>query len=197
MIDIVNLDVARNGRSICCVPELQVGRGERVAVLGSNGSGKTTLLRVLSGLETTHSGKVSVDVPRPRRAYVHQVPYLFRGSVLANVAYGLRQQGMSKPKRESLSREWLKRLGIASLGDRIVDRLSGGERRRVAIARAMVLQPALLLLDEPFADLDEEGTRAVAAVISEVVDCTVLIASPQGLPVDVVGRNYSLSLDRG
>ena len=197
MIDIVNLDVARHGRSICRVPELQVGRGERVAVLGSNGSGKTTLLRVLSGLETRHSGKVSIDVQQPRRAYVHQVPYLFRGSVLANVAYGLRQQGMSKPKRESLSREWLQRLGIASLGDRIVDRLSGGERRRVAIARAMVLKPELLLLDEPFADLDEEGTRAVAAVISEVGDCTVLIASPQGLPVGMAGRDYSLSLDRG
>jgi tungstate transport system ATP-binding protein len=192
MIDIVNLNVTRNGRSICCVPELQIGQGERIAVLGSNGSGKTTLLRVLSGLETRHGGKVSINAPQPRRAYVHQVPYLFRGSVLANVSYGLRQQGVSRPERETLSREWLKRLGIAGLGDRIVDRLSGGERRRVAIARAMVLKPELLLLDEPFADLDEAGTRAVAAVIGEAEDCTVLIASPQGLPAGMVARDYLL-----
>ncbi len=158
---------------------LALAAGERLGVRGPNGSGKSTLLRVLAGLQPLSSGHVEGLLPGGRCVLVHQRPHLFRGTPRSNVAYALRLAG--RPANEALG--WLERLGAGHLADRSVAALSGGERRRVAIARAFARGPDVLLLDEPFAGLDEPGRIAVSAAC-EVFQGTLVIAAPEldGIP---------------
>jgi len=157
---------------------LEVEAGERVGVRGPNGSGKTTLLRVLAGLLKPTEG--SVTAPR-RTVLVHQQPYFFRGTARENVAYALKLN--RRPAREA--GEWLGRLGAGEFADRPASTLSEGERRRVAIARALAARPEALLLDEPFAGLDDEGRVTVTAAL-RAFEGTLLIAAPHldSAPVD-------------
>lgn len=193
MIKIEDLEVRKSGRTVCSVPHLSIELGERVTVRGANGSGKTTLLRVLAGLENGYQGHMNVVAAKRERGFVHQAPYLFRGSVLFNVGYGLRQLGISRVECERLAIHWLDRLGVRGLSERNVNRLSGGERRRVALARAMILRPRLLLLDEPLADLDASGVAAVASAFADVPECTILMTSPAALPAEFVARCYQMT----
>jgi tungstate transport system ATP-binding protein len=155
---------------------------------GGNGSGKTTMLRILAGLETAQIGSVSfegVTIPAgeictqlsPRVVYLHQHPYLFSSSVAANVAYGLKAAGMAHAKREALVREAMTWAGVNHLAHIAPHKLSGGEKQRVALARARILNPKMLLLDEPTANLDEEARRQVAGLIRQMCDnnhCVVI-----------------------
>lgn len=186
MIDVRELKVSKNGRTICSVPELTVATGDRIAVYGENGSGKTTLLRVLAGMERDFEGESNVAVPTTDRIYVHQSPYLFRGSALFNVTYGLRGRKLAKAERERQGQHWLKQFGISGLANDRVGNLSGGEKRRIALARAFILQPELLLLDEPFADMDDDGIALVRQAIADATDCTIVIASPKRVPDGLV-----------
>lgn len=195
MIEIKDLRVIKKGKSICSVPELTVEAGERIAILGTNGSGKSTLLRVLAGLERDFQGTCTVEVPWRERVYVHQNPYLFRGTVLHNATYGLRSRGLNGAPGEEQALAWLERMGIDALAWRRVSNLSGGERRRTALARALVLKPRLLLLDEPLADLDEQGADEVQRVLAELQDTTVLIASPMDLPDGLTTKTYRMGAE--
>lgn len=189
MIEITNLQVERAGNCICTVDQLSVATGERLAILGFNGSGKTTLLRVLAGLASEYSGQCHVTAAPARRTYLHQQPYLFRGTVLANVRYG--QQGRAGHSGQD-GQFWLEQLQIAHLAERSAADLSGGERRRVALARALATHPQLLLLDEPLADLDDEATALVCKAIAQLTDTTVIIASPIDLPKGLVSRSLTM-----
>ena len=148
--------------------------GETIGLLGPNGSGKSTTLRCLAGLQQPQAGVVEItgttvtdttrgiDVSPERRSigYVFQDYLLFpHMSVLDNVAFGLRSRGVGRSEAETAARTWLERLNIADLADRKPGKLSGGQAQRVALGRALVTDPDLLLLDEPLAALDA-GTRA-------------------------------------
>jgi tungstate transport system ATP-binding protein len=159
--------VSYDGRIVLEVPHLAVRRGEVLTLLGENGSGKTTLLRLLGLLVRPDRGRVVFDGEdvvfgssrrllqlRRRLAGVMQEPLLCRMSVRSNVALGLRFRGLPKPESETRVEAWLKRLSISHLGDRPASKLSGGEAQRTSLARAMVLEPEVLFLDEPFAALD-------------------------------------------
>lgn len=193
-IEIDQLRVVRGGRATCSLAELAVTTGERVGIIGANGSGKTTLLRVLAGLEHHNEGTVRVAWEPRSRVYVHQAPYLFRGTVLQNVTYGLFARGVSKAEACDVSLRWLDRLGLADFARRHAQGLSGGERRRVALARACILRPRLLLLDEPFADLDSSGIERVGEVIRGLAESTILIASPLPLDNAIVQRCVELRM---
>jgi thiamine transport system ATP-binding protein len=145
--------------------DLEVGAGERLAILGPSGSGKSTLLRVVAGLQPLDAGRVLLDgndareLPPHRRGTVlmFQDGMLFPHlSVIDNVAYGLRMRGVARPRRRDRAAELLELVGLppAEFGGRAVTRLSGGEQQRVALARALAPDPEVLLLDEPFASLD-------------------------------------------
>ena len=153
---------------------LRVDRGERVAVLGPNGAGKTTLFDALSGRLRIRSGRVSLgrddvtSAPLHRRAllglgYVPQEPGAFADlSVRDNLRAALAAPAGRRRRRppEAVD-EALERWGLTPLADRRAAALSGGERRRLEVARALLLEPSLLLLDEPFAGLDPAGRRAL------------------------------------
>lgn len=193
MIAIRDLRVVKASKTICSVPQLAVAPGERVAIVGANGSGKTTLLRVLAGLEPRFDGACAVRAPPRERVYVHQAPYMFRGTALFNAAYGLRASGMGARESQRHAQNWLDRLGVGELAQMRAARLSGGERRRVALARAMALRPQLLLLDEPLADMDESGAQAVADALTELHGSTILIASPTAVPENLAQRRCQLN----
>ena len=153
---------------------LDLTPGERVGVRGPNGSGKSTLLRVLAGLQPLTTGSFEGLPPPGRTVLVHQRPCFFRGTAADNVAYALNLHGKPRAGADA----WLSRLGAAHLAERIATTMSGGERRRVAIARALATEPEVLLLDEPYAALDEEGTAAVNEALASFGG-TLVVAAPE------------------
>ena len=155
------------------LPALEIARGERLGIRGRNGSGKSTLLRILAGLLRPTSGRVEGLPPPGRAVLVHQRPHLLRGTARENVAYALRLHG--RPKAEAGA--WLERLGAAHLAEQEAGTLSGGERRRIALARALATHPELLLLDEPFAALDEPGADVLCRAIEDYPG-TLVVAAP-------------------
>ena len=145
--------------------DLAIAAGDIVALLGPSGSGKSTLLRVIAGIVVPDSGRVHIDRDDVTRRPTHQrgVGMVFQDnqlfphmSVLDNVAFGLKMAGRSRPDRERTGREWLERVGLAGFADRRVTELSGGEAKRVALARTLAPEPSVVLLDEPLTGLDRE-----------------------------------------
>lgn len=164
MIQIRNLLIQRGGRDTLKVDALDIQRGETLAVVGPNGAGKSTLLLALAHLLKPARGDIKFEGKsvsrwndleyRRKISFVFQAPLLMDMSVEQNVALGLSFRGVSKEEiRERVGR-WITSLGIESLAKRRASHLSGGEAQRVSLARAFVLEPDLLLLDEPFAALD-------------------------------------------
>jgi len=164
MIEIHELQVMRGGRIVLDVGHLQIEKNEVLAIVGPNGAGKSTLLLALARLIKPERGDIvfnsmpvageSDHAYRRRIALVLQDPLLFDTSVFDNVASGLRFRGLHKNDITPRVETWLERLGITHLKNRRANELSGGEGQRVSLARALVLAPELLLLDEPFGALD-------------------------------------------
>jgi ABC-type nitrate/sulfonate/bicarbonate transport system ATPase subunit len=158
----------RLDQRVLAIDELDVQAGERVTMLRPNGAGKTTLLRLLAGLEAPTAGVGEIDgVPmadadldlRRRIGYATQRPALLSTSAIRNVELPLRWRGLDRRARRSAASAALERLNGGRLADRTPLSRSGGEARRVSLARALALQPRLLLLDEPAAGLDAEARR--------------------------------------
>jgi NitT/TauT family transport system ATP-binding protein len=134
---------------------LQVNAGEFVAILGPSGCGKSTLLRIIAGLDRANRGKVAWT-ESPKIAYVFQDAHLLPWrNVLRNVALPLELMGVGKAARLAAARAAIEQVGLADAVGRYPNQLSGGMRMRVSLARALVTEPTVLLLDEPFAALDE------------------------------------------
>jgi tungstate transport system ATP-binding protein len=157
---------------------LQIHQGETLGLLGPNGSGKTTLLRILAFIESPSSGEVkfqgeSVDFRkteklRTQSTLVFQKTILFNTSVYNNIAYGLNVRKTPKKARDEEIRNVLKLVKLEGFEKRHARKLSGGEQQRVAIARALVLKTALLLLDEPTANLDPRNAAMLEDIIAAV-----------------------------
>jgi tungstate transport system ATP-binding protein len=196
-------------RLLLDVTRLAIPRGACTVLSGPNGAGKSTLLRIVAGLESADEGELEyqgrhVSCRRSQRdhagqiVYLHQDPYLFDGTVAANIAYGLRPRGLPKPAvRERVERAL--RLGrLEQLADRSARELSGGERQRVALMRAWVLSPAVLLLDEPMANLDRAAREQTCALIEQLKRemTSMIIVSHDVHQLAGVGDHY-LYLEQG
>jgi tungstate transport system ATP-binding protein len=174
LLELRDITVDRGGHTILDVPHFEVARDQTLAILGPNGAGKSTLLRTAALLTRPTTGQVLLDghqaderALRAASAAVLQRPLLRRGTVLDNVASGLRFRGRTRTQAREQAEPWLDQLGIAHLAARQARTLSGGEGQRVSIARALATTPQLLLLDEPFAALDETSR---ARLITDVRD---------------------------
>jgi ABC-type nitrate/sulfonate/bicarbonate transport system ATPase subunit len=156
LLSCAGLAVARGRREVVTDVSLELRRGEIVALLGPNGAGKSTLLDALSGALAATRGSIE---RHGRIAVALQAPDLARRTVLANVNLALAWWGVPRAERAERAGDALSMLGVEQLASRPAAALSGGERRRVHLARAMAVRPDVLMLDEPFAGLDA-GTRA-------------------------------------
>ena len=181
MLELTNLLVEKQSQPVCQLSHLIVKAGDRLTITGENGSGKTTLLRVIAGLERNFTGTMKSEWPLQQRVYVHQNPIMFQGSVQHNVSFGLKARGMSAVNRLKKMTDVMEQLNCRHLLTADANRLSAGERRRVALARAIIIAPALLLLDEPFAELDSSGVDVVCQTLA-TLESAVVIASPVSVP---------------
>lgn len=159
--DLIVRRTSRSGVFELRVDALDLVAGSVLAVLGPNGAGKSTLLRTLAGLEKPSAGRIERRVRGPV-TLVFQRPIAFAGSVAHNVDVALAGQGLPREARRTRVAEALAHFDIARLAARNAHTLSGGELRRLALARAFALQPAVWLLDEPFDDLDPAGQESLS-----------------------------------
>lgn len=160
-----------NGRPVLNGVNLELGDEGITLVLGPNGAGKSVLLRTLCGLITPSGGRIDWgDGASPERGVmmVFQHPMILRSSVLDNVALALRPHRVARETRYRKARAMLERVGLAERAGDSARQLSGGERQRLALARAWLTSPRLLLLDEPTASLDPSATAEVERIVREI-----------------------------
>lgn len=206
MLVVDSVSVSLGGRSVLNAVSLEVAAGEVVAVFGPSGSGKSTLLRAVAGLVEVDSGWVVIDgvdvtgVPTHRRrvGMVFQDEQLFpHRDVAGNVAFGLEMAGVERRERESRVEELLSAVGLDGFGDRDVSTLSGGEAKRVALARSLAPKPAVLLADEPLtgldADLHDRLAVEVGAVLRESGTTTLWVTHDRAEAALVADRSVSLA----
>ena len=164
LIEISDLRMKRNERIVLDIDHLSIPRGETLTVVGPNGAGKSTFLLTLASLLKPASGEIRFNGRalsqwneleyRRKVSFVFQSPLLLDMTVEQNIGLGLKFRGVPKDEIRQRVGRWVKDLGVESLLGRRAGQLSGGEAQRVSLARAFVLGPELLLLDEPFAALD-------------------------------------------
>ena len=209
-VTVTGLDKAFGAQPVLAGLDLEVPAGSLTAILGPSGSGKTTLLRLLAGFERADAGTIGiggvlVDGPgvhlppdRRRIGYVPQEGSLFPHlTVAGNVGFGLaaRQHG-ARQRRGGKVEALLETVGLAGFGRRYPHQLSGGQQQRVALARALAIEPAVVLLDEPFASLDAHLRASVRADVQEIFrragTTAVLVTHDQDEALSVADRVAAL-----
>lgn len=179
--------VKRRGKTLVGPVDLTLHRDSGVTiVIGPNGSGKTSLLRLLHGLERCRDGSVVWSAPveeaRKRQAFVFQAPIMMRRSVRENLAYPLRLSGVSRAEARDRAEDWAARVGLQEAMSRQATVLSGGERQKLALARALIRRPEVLFLDEPCASLDGRAMREIEEVLTQAIaDGTRIVMSTHDL----------------
>ena len=178
-LEIQKLQCERGGKLVVDVATLKVAAGEVVGILGANGAGKSTLLCTIALLEDFNGGKIEIlgedvgygDKLRLRRqmALVMQKAHLLDCTVLENAAAGLIFRGIDKNKAHAEAKKWLSLFGVDHLAQRNGKQLSGGEAQRVSLARALACDPKILLLDEPFSQLDEPSRKSLLSELGAIL----------------------------
>ncbi|PWB66468.1 MAG: ABC transporter ATP-binding protein [Deltaproteobacteria bacterium] len=162
------------------IEDLSIYEHRLYTLIGANGAGKSTLLHILAFLSPPTAGEIhydgkrvdwdhdSMEARRRRVTLLHQAPYLFGGTVHANVAFGLKARGIHGDDQRRIVETALETVGLQGFRERRARELSGGEAQRVAMARALALEPEVLLLDEPLANIDRETTGLLETVIASL-----------------------------
>jgi len=159
-------------QQLFAIDQLQLASGDAVHLSGANGTGKSTLMKIMAGLQQPTSGQVrriaAAGESQLQQAviYLHQNTYLFDTDVRSNVEYGLRLRREKAPDKVNQALAWA---GLEHLQQRQAHLLSGGERQRLALARALVLDPALILLDEPTSNLDSDSLQRIEHMLQDLL----------------------------
>jgi tungstate transport system ATP-binding protein len=191
LYELIAVEQRREAKRVLDVPALRIGAGVIHTLAGANGSGKTTLLAILGFLAPPASGEVRFDgepvdysratLLRLRRqvTLVQQAPYLFAGTVEHNLAIGLAHRGVHREDVRARVADALEAVSLGGFARREARALSQGETQRVAVARALLLEPRVLLLDEPLANLDRKSTTVLEELIAALPSAgrTVVMAS--------------------
>lgn len=192
-----DVSVKRRGKAILGPVNLDLGSDGFTIVMGPNGAGKTTMLKVLHGVERVTSGLVAWSLPdadaRQAQSYVFQSPIMLRRSVRQNLAFPLQLVREDKDRIAQRVTEWARRIGLENALERPAPRLSGGERQKLALGRALIRDPKVLFLDEPCANLDGSSTREIEAILlaareagTRIIMTTHDIGQARRLATDVV-----------
>ena len=175
--DLADLSFSYGDTEVLTLDQLRIAGNKVSALVGPNGAGKSTLMHLLAFVESPTRGTIRffgdtiVDTPvatRRRVALVPQEPYLLNASVFQNVEIGLKLRGMPGTQRKARAEDTLVQLGLMRFRDRPAADLSGGEQQKLAIGRALVLEPEVLLLDEPFSHLDDRTNAELRALITRI-----------------------------
>jgi tungstate transport system ATP-binding protein len=162
--------VRRRGKTVLGPVNLDLAADGFTVVLGPNGAGKTTFLKVLHGVERVSGGSVTWSLSdaeaRQAQAYVFQSPIMLRRSVRQNLAYPLLLLGYEKAQIAQQVAEWAQSIGLSDALDFPAPRLSGGEKQKLALARALIRKPRVLFLDEPCANLDGRSMRDIETLLA-------------------------------
>jgi tungstate transport system ATP-binding protein len=207
--ELANVQKTYGDRTVLDIPRLTIERGEVFGIVGPSGAGKSTLLRLLALLETPTQGEVRLHLDgrrvtsatatvedRRKLAMVFQRPALLSRSVWQNVAYGLRLRGQQDGDRQI--KDVLERVSLLHLAEARPRTLSGGEMQRVAVARTLVLEPRVLLLDEPTANLDPANVRIIENLVREQheqYDATVILVTHNIFQARRLATRVGLMLD--
>ncbi len=204
------IDVSFAGNPVLVGASLSIERGEVVALLGPSGSGKSTLLRVIAGIIAPDAGTVTVDgvditsVPTHRRGVgmVFQDNQLFPHMTVAeNVAFGLKVGGVAAAERRATAESWLDRVDLSGFARRSVGDLSGGEAKRVALARTLAVEPRVVLLDEPLTGLDRDLhdrlTADLATLLADLAVTAILVTHDPDEASAIAGRSLQMGLIGG
>lgn len=194
LLDIRGLGKSYGQAKILSNINLEVERGEILGLIGPTGSGKTTFLRLINLLDEPTRGEILLEgravtglperertAVRRRMAMVFQKPVMFKASVIENVSFGLRLRGLDPKERRERAVEALDAVGLCGYECRDANTLSGGEMQRIALARAIVLQPELLLLDEPTANLDPRSASAIDCLLKRLAGKTTMILATHNM----------------
>ncbi len=199
--------VKRRGKALLGPIDLEISATGITIIMGPNGAGKTKLLRALHGLERLSAGHIAWQVPlaetQTRQAFVFQAPIMLRRSVRDNLAYPLTLRGMPKKEAQTQATHWGTRVGLGDVLDQLAPQLSGGEKQKLALARALIRAPNILFLDEPCANLDGRATREIEVILKEaqaqgtrVVMATHDIGQARRLADDVVFLMHGKIIER-
>ena len=169
-LTLTNARVLRGGKTILDADHYSLDAEGFSIVLGPNGSGKTTFLKVLHGVARLSEGERHWSCPEEEaiqhQAYVFQTPTMLRRSVRQNLAYPLKLLGLPKIEVSERVEKWARRIGLQGALDRPAPRLSGGEKQKLALGRALIRNPKVLFLDEPCANLDGRSTREIETLLA-------------------------------
>ena len=163
--------VRLRGKHIVGPVDLELSNDGFTIVMGPNGAGKTTLLRMIHGLARLSEGNIAWNIPlkeaRMRQAFVSQTPAILRRTVVDNIAFPLQLRGKTRNSAREKAAAWAEKVGLGSALKRQAMVLSGGEKQKLAIGRALILEPDLLFLDEPTANLDGQSMQEIETILKD------------------------------
>lgn len=213
-LEAFNLSVKYQNRLLFDIPYLKILAGDSIYLQGKNGIGKTSLLKILAGLQKPTTGILSLNHPsilqrisgftgQSNIIYLHQQPYLFDGNIIDNISYGLKRKKIDKKNQKKIILKALEETNLLPLAEQHISCLSSGEKQKVAIARAWVLKPKILLMDESCANLDIESIhvqkKMVDLLLNEGASLVItshhpnLLTEQCGIQWNLINKNISIN----